>query len=340
VTRITLTASERSELFVEAAARRGLSPVVVEKDYWVCVALCALFGEPQPVELVFKGGTSLSKCYGLIDRFSEDVDLAFDRAGLGFHGETDPEAQGLSNKRRKTLVEELSAATAAYVSGPFRDATVERLKALLPNEAWSLDVDGDDAQTLLFAYPPSLDASLYSATDYVRPAVRLELGARSDPTPSELREVASIATEEFGYELSHLAPIAVPTLSATRTFWEKASLLHADNHREQPFKPARARSRHLYDLVQLMRSVHGDEAIDDVALRDRVAQHKSLFFASASARYDLFTPPTIRLLPQDEDALARLRSDYADMRDMFFGEQPAFAHLVGELKRLEARLNG
>jgi len=316
VTRITQTASERSELFVEAAARRGLSPVVVEKDYWVCVALSALFGEPQPVELVFKGGTSLSKCYGLIDRFSEDVDLAFDRAGLGFRDDRDPEAEGLSSKRRKTLVEELSAETAAYVSGAFRDATLERLGRLLPNEPWSLDVDVDDAQTLLFAYPASLEVSLYSATDYVRPAVRLELGARSDQMPSKLREVTSIATEEFGAELSLLPAIQVPTLAATRTFWEKASLLHAENHRDEPFKPARARSRHLYDLVQLTRS-HGDHAIEDVALRDRVAQHKSLFFASASARYDLFTPPTIRLLPKNEDALARLRSDYADMRDMF-----------------------
>lgn len=339
VNRISLTASERAELFVETAARRGLSPVIVEKDYWVCVALDALFREPQPIELVFKGGTSLSKCYGLIERFSEDVDLAFDRVGLGFTGDRDPEAEGLSNKQRKTLVGELSEAAAAYVSGAFKEATRERLSSVLPDEPWSLDVDPDDAQTLLFAYPASLNSSTYSANEYVRPVVRLELGARSDQTPSEARTVTSIATEEFGDALTQSPPIEVPTLAATRTFWEKASLLHAENHREQPFNPARARSRHFYDLLKLAQSAYAAQAIEDLPLRDRVAQHKSLFFAAASARYDLFRPPTISLLPQSEDALERLRSDYEQMQVMFFDERPDFDTLVLELQALEMRLN-
>lgn len=337
--RVTLTAAERRELFAESAARRGLSPVVVEKDYWVCVALTALFGEPQPIALVFKGGTSLSKCYGLIERFSEDVDLAFDREGLGFTGDRDPEAAGLTSNGRRALIEALAAATVAYVSGEFRRATSDRLSSLLPDEPWSLDVDADDVQTLLFAYPLSFEQTTYSANDYVRPSVRLELGARSDQTPCERHEVTSIATEEFGTDMSMLSPIEAPTLAATRTFWEKASLLHAENHRDQPFNPARARSRHLYDLVQLIKSVHGESAIADAALRDRVVQHKSLFFASASARYDLFKAPTIRLLPLDRDAVGRLRSDYADMEVMFFGDRPDFNELVRELQSLEARLN-
>lgn len=333
------TATERRELFLEAAARRGLSPVVVEKDYWVCLALTALFNEPQPVDLIFKGGTSLSKCYGLIERFSEDVDLAFDRAGLGFTGDQDPEADGLRSNQRKRLIQKLSDTTVGYVGGAFRDATIERLGRLLPNETWSLEVDDDDKQTLLFAYPISLDRSVYSAADYVRPAVRLELGARSDQTPCEFRSVSAITTEEFGADLSGLPSVDVPTLSAERTFWEKASLLHAENYREHPFKPARARSRHLYDLVQLARAPEGQRAISDVGLRDRVVAHKSLFFASASARYDLFQPPTIRLLPEDAEALVRLKSDHNDMRDMFFGEQPDFDELVQELASLEQQLN-
>lgn len=337
--RITLTAAERRDLFVECAARRGLSPVVVEKDYWVCVALCALFGEPQPIELVFKGGTSLSKCYGLIERFSEDVDLAFDRAGLGFVHDRDPEAPGLSKKRSKTLIDELAAAAETYISGAFREATIERLAKLLPDEPWSLRVDVDDTQTLLFAYPISLEQSAYGDVDYVKPVVRLELGARSDQTPSEPLQATSMATEELGIELSQLAPIKVPTLAAARTFWEKASLLHAENHREQPFEPARQRSRHLYDLMQLARSEHSELAIADHELRERVVQHKSLYFASASARYDLFKPPSICLLPLDSDALRRLRSDYAQMEVMFFGDRPKFDDLLEDLRALEARLN-
>lgn len=339
MTPIALTVAERKELFQEAAARRGVSTVVVEKDYWVCVALSALFGDPQPIDLVFKGGTSLSKCYGLIERFSEDVDLAFDREDLGFTGERDPEAAGLSNKRRRALLQDLSDAAADYISHDFKRATKDRLTALLPNENWSLDVDLDDRQTLLFAYPTSFEPTTYRATAYIRPMVRLELGARSDQTPCDLRVVTSITTEEFGAKLANLPAVAVPTLAAERTFWEKATLLHAENHRDRPFSPPRARSRHLYDLVQLAESAHGEAAIADTVLRDRVVAHKTLFFASASARYDLFQPPTIRLLPQTQDALDRLRSDYADMELMFFGRQPEFDTLARALTSLEARLN-
>lgn len=258
---------------------------------------------------------------------------------MGFTEDHDPEADGLSGRERKRLIEKLSDKTALHAGGAFRDETIVRLSRLLPDEQWSLVVDDDDKQTLLFAYPISFDSSVYSAADYVRPTVRLELGARSDQTPCELRAVTAIATEEFGDDLSDLPPIEVPTLSAERTFWEKASLLHAENHRDHPFKPARARSRHLYDLVQLARAPEGQRAISDVGLRDRVAEHKTLFFASASARYDLFKPPTIRLLPEDPEALARLKSDHDDMRDMFFGEQPDFDELVRELASLERRLN-
>jgi len=340
VTGIRLKPSELRELFTETAARRGLSPVVVEKDYWVCVALTAIFSQPQPVDLIFKGGTSLSKCYGVIGRFSEDVDLAFDREGLGFTGDRDPEADGLSSNKRKALIAELTAAAEAYVGGAFRDDTRARLTTLIGDTGWALDVDPDDQQTLLFAYPKSLDKKAYGTALYVRPAVRLELGARSDQTPSSPRSVTAFVTEEFGVELSHLGPVDVPTLAAERTFWEKATLLHAECQRDHPFQPARSRSRHLYDLVQLAASEHGPMAIADTNLQERVVQHKSLYFASAAARYDLFTQPTIRLLPLDADALSRLRSDYADMAVMFFDDQPRFDELIDVLRNLEVKLNG
>jgi len=339
MTSISLKRSELRELFTETATRRGLSAVVVEKDYWVCVALTAIFDQQQPVDLIFKGGTSLSKCYGVIGRFSEDVDLAFDREGLGFTADRDPEAPGLGSNRRKALIEELTAAAATYIGGAFREHTAARLIALIGDKRWTLEGDPNDPQTLLFAYPQSLDRGAYGSAGYIRPAVRLELGARSDQTPSSLCSVTAFITEEFGTEVSHLNPIKVPTLTAERTFWEKATLLHAECQRERPFEPARSRSRHLYDLVQLITSEHGAKALADTALRDRVVQHKSLYFASASARYDLFKPLSIRLLPKDADALSRLRADYADMAVMFFDSPPKFDTLVEEIQGLENALN-
>lgn len=339
MTPITLTAEERAELFNETATRIGLSPVIVEKDYWVCVALGVLFDQAPPVDLIFKGGTSLSKGYALIERFSEDVDLAFDREGLGFVGERDPEADGHSGNKRKSLIGQLSSAASDYVGGPFREDTEKRLSAILPrNESWSLTVADDDRQALLFAYPLSL-GDAYGDTAYVRPVVRLELGARSDQEPCELRSITSMVSEAFGPDKSELTPINVPTLAAERTFWEKATLLHAESHRDHPFDPARSRSRHLYDLVQLAQSRHGEKAIDNRALRDRVVAHKSLYFAAASARYDLFKPGSIQLLPADEAALARLRTDYAQMEPMFFDARPSFDDLIEALRSLQDRLN-
>lgn len=336
--KLTLTKAARAELFNETAARRAVTSVIVEKDYWVCVALGGLFSETQPVDLLFKGGTSLSKGYGLVERFSEDVDLAFDRAGLGFTGARDPEAAGLSNTRRKALIEALTDSATTYIQGDFLEETRRRLAAVLPAEDWSLTVDQSDAQTLLFAYPVSLESDLYASADYIRPVVRLEFGARSDPDPTSMRTVTAFVTEEFG-DKSDLEPIDVPMLTAERTFWEKATLLHAEAHRETPRADAAAMSRHLYDLAKLAESEFGERAIDDDALFDRVVAHKSLYFASANARYDLCVRGTLRLLPVETAALKRLERDYSSMEVMFLGDRPRFKALIETLNALEARLN-
>lgn len=335
---LTLSKSDRAALFTETAARRALLPVVVEKDYWVCVVLGVLFDAPQPVDLIFKGGTSLSKGYGLIDRFSEDVDLAFDRVGLGFVGERDPEAAGLSAKKQKALIKALGEAAVAYIQGDFLAATRERLAAVLPSGDWTLEPDPDDHQTLLFAYPASLDQTLYASTVYVRPVVRLEFGARSDHAPATMRTITSFATEELG-DLAELDPINVPMLAAERTFWEKASLLHAEAHREQPREDARAMSRHLYDLVRLSDSEFGVHAMVDDLLFARVVAHKTLYFASAQARYDLCVRGSLRLLPVDRERRRQLEADYIAMQPMFFADPPSFGELVEKLTALEERIN-
>jgi len=335
---LTLNKSDRAAIFIETAARRAIAPVVVEKDYWVCVVLKALFDEPQPIDLIFKGGTSLSKGYGLIDRFSEDVDLAFDRAGLGFVGKRDPEAEELSGKTQKALIKELQAAAVAYIQGDFLIATRKRLAAILPSDDWTLEPDPDDDQTLLFVYPASLDQPLYASATYVRPAVRLEFGARSDHSPTSVRTVSSFATEEFS-ELAELDPIDVPMLAAERTFWEKASLLHAEACREQPRENARAMSRHLYDLVKLADSEFGVQAIGDDLLFARVVAHKKLYFASAQSRYDLCVRGTLRLLPIDEDHRRRLEADYVAMQPMFLSDPPPFSEIVERLAVVETEIN-
>uniref|UniRef100_B0T9L0 Nucleotidyl transferase AbiEii/AbiGii toxin family protein n=1 Tax=Caulobacter sp. (strain K31) TaxID=366602 RepID=B0T9L0_CAUSK len=331
---LSLTTEERLELFTEAAARRGLHPMLIEKDYWVVWLLGLLFDPARSTgSMIFKGGTSLSKAYDLIQRFSEDIDLAFDKAQFGFKGDKDPE--GVSKKKAAELIDDLATAVAKHVGGSFREDLAATITTRLGAGGWALEVDDQDPSTLLFVYPQVLGGTLYSQASYVKAAVRLEIGARSDPWPAETRPVLSYAAEEFPALLGE-TPALVNVLSPERTFWEKATILHAEAHRDG--LGAERASRHYYDLVQIARSPHGETALADTGLRERVVAHKSLFFRSGWARYDLAKPPTFVLVPSPE-RLKALAADYRSMNSMFFEDPPSFENLVTELLALQEKIN-
>ena len=326
---------ERADLLNEAGARTGLNPVLIEKDYWVCFLLALLFEPGGPGrDVIFKGGTSLSKGYGLIDRFSEDVDLVFDKRLFGFDGARHPEL--VSKAQAKTLIADLSAAVAAHVAGPFRSQMSEQAAGRLGKQGWSLEIDPKEPTTLLFAYPSSLPAEFYRAVSYVPSVVRLEAGARSDPWPAEQRTITSYAATVFPALLNDAAT-AAKVLSPTRTFWEKATILHAEAHRADGAGASRC-SRHYYDLTRIADSPYGAAALSDAELRDRVVVHKSLYFRSGWARYDLAIPGSFRLIP-GEDRLKALKKDYVAMRTMFFDEPPAFEAILRSLRALEEQIN-
>ena len=184
---LALPDRDRRDVFAAAANRLDTVPVYVEKDFWVCLVLDALFnrlpaGHPK---LLFKGGTSLSKAFGLIRRFSEDIDLVVHRDALGFAGERDPTtAAGLSNKRRSALFDELAGACGAYVLDDLKAALTGLMGGLTEGCAIGPDPDDAGGQTLLVAYPtlyPGGDAS------YVPPRVKIEAGARSALEPGVRR---------------------------------------------------------------------------------------------------------------------------------------------------------
>ena len=324
----------RAEAFRETAARMNILPVILEKDFWVCWTLKRVFSLDDSISgLILKGGTSLSKAYGVIRRFSEDIDLSLDRHGLGFTGDRDPAAD-LSNKARKALLAELGVAAADAVAGPVKDALTAAVLA-----AFGADVDivvaEDDPQTLLFAYPQSLGADDQSA--YVRPAVRLEFGARSDHLPSVQKEVAPYIHSEFPNLIGD-PTVTVKTLAAERTFWEKATILHMLFHRD-PEKPlGEGMSRHYYDLVQLARSGIKEKALGNPDLLVAVANHKSVFFKSAWANYKEARPATLKLSPGPELEKA-LRTDYVRMGEMLFDEPESIDDLLKAVAELEAEIN-
>lgn len=334
-----LPAQERADYFRETASRKGLgAPLIIEKDFWVCWTLRHVFSlEGQP-RLVFKGGTSLSKCYGAIQRFSEDIDLAFHREDLGAIGDSDP-ARAPSRNARQRLLGRLSMECARLVAGGFRGALLGRFKTAIGAEGWGIEVDTSDPQTLLFRYPRSLSEAEYGGLVYVTPTVRLELGARSDHEPAEDQVVRPYLADEFpGTIASPDCPVRV--LAAERTFWEKATLLHAEAHRSEPAKAsAERRSRHYYDLVMLWRCSVGRRALARLELLTVVAEHKRVYFPSTAAHYETARPGSLRLVPEAE-ALAALRRDYTQMDELLFGEPPTFDELVDGLREIEREING
>lgn len=326
----------RAELFTETAARMNVQPSIIEKDFWVCWTLRRVFTLKAPMAgLIFKGGTSLSKVYGSIRRFSEDVDLSLDRHDLGFNDERDPARSDLSNKKRKALLKELTATASSIVQGELHGKILEAMQAALPDERISLSVDAQDDQTLLFAYPISLHES--AANAYNLPTIRLEFGARSDHLPAEQHIIRAYSAEEFPDQIPD-ADVVVKVLGIERTFWEKATILHMLYYQADEKALGKRMSRHFYDLAELAKSDTKGRALRNLELLHNVTLHKRLFFQATWAHYDEARPPTLRLIP-GASLEQKLRADYKDMKEMLFDEPPSFDNIMSTIADLEHDIN-
>ncbi len=311
----------------QAQSKLNLPPASIEKDFWVCWTLRELFNLPGWGEhLSFKGGTSLAKAWKLIERFSEDIDVVIDREFLGFGGET------LSNNRQKKLIKKCSE----RIHQELRPALEARFKAVLPPAAkWSLTpadaAEDKDLQTLLFEYP----GVLAGTATYLRPVVKIEMGARSDTEPSETPALTPYLCAAFPEQLGDGA-FAIKTVAARRTFWDKAMLLHEETYRpvEKPRK--RPLARHYYDLWCLINKGVAAQAIAEPGLFERVATHRQEFFDYPWIDYSTLRPGSLRLLPP-ANQLSAWHGDYREMKkEMFFGEVPTFDEIlrvVGKFQR-------
>jgi hypothetical protein len=332
-----LDAAERAQVFAETADRRGLPDAIIEKDFWVCWMLKQLFSiEALSGRLLFKGGTSLSKVFHAINRFSEDIDLAVDYEALGFIGANDPRHDNISKSRRTTILAKMMSACRRYVGGEFLDLLTTRcLEVLGASEfvAWNLDVSEQDPNVVRFRYPTASTKSL----SYVAPQVLLELGTHAEFVPRDRFRIRSFVGEEFP-RLIPEGDVDVVALLAKRTFWEKLTILHAEYHRP-PNKPLPDRhSRHYYDAAMMAQCPIRTEALSDMELLDQVVKHKETFYPAAWARYDLATAGSLRLVPAKERLVA-LAKDYRNMGVMIFGGPPRFATIVEVLAGLEEEIN-
>jgi hypothetical protein len=329
-----MTKRDRADLFAETAERRDLSEAVVEKDFWVCWTLKQLFAiDSLRDRLLFKGGTSLSKINHAINRFSEDIDLAVDYVALGFTGDRDPRREGLSKSKRVAILAEMMTACQQYIGSEFLEVLRVRCEEILGNgEDWTLAVSEQDRNIVRFQYP-----SAAPTLDYIKPQVILELGTHAEFVPRDRFTVRAFAAEEFPALFAE-PDVAVTSLLAKRTFWEKATILHAEFHRPAAKALPDRYSRHYYDLAMLAQSPVRAEALADLALLDQVVRHKETFYPSGWARYDLARVGSLRLVPPDERRVA-LERDYRSMSVMIFGEPPTFDSIIETLAALEKQIN-
>lgn len=335
---LQLSPANRGRAFEEAGARRGLASASVEKDFWVCLVLRELFSHPEHGRhLTFKGGTSLSKAWGLIDRFSEDIDLTIERESLGFGGAQGPEAATSRTEQQRRL-QRLKKACSNVIAEQIAPALKARLNELLPvADPWSLtsDEDDPDGQTLLFAYPR---LSNRAAPSYVRPVIKLEFGARSDPWPVEHRRVKAFVADEFP-ALFDSPECTVRALLPERTFWEKVMLLHEETFRPQGKIRHPRLARHYYDVWRLIQSGVAARAAADTALFAQVAAHRQLFFRYGWMNYDTLKRGTMQVVPQPEQ-IDEWRRDYAAMHgEMFLATPPAFDEILATITVFQSEFN-
>jgi hypothetical protein len=335
---IRMSANDRRLACLQVAAQKRLQAASVEKDFWICWTLREVSSLPDVgAQLTFKGGTSLSKAWGLIERFSEDIDLVVDKDVLGFSGNASPD-RAPSKKQRKRRLDNLISACRGWVQKELKPALEQSIgQRLGTSEGWQLmvDPDADDGQCLLLQYPgafPSTEAG------YVRPIVRIELGARSDDWPSEPCVVTPYVAEVLPQVIPD-ATFQVSTLAAERTFWEKAMLLHEETFRP-PEKPRKERmARHYYDVWCLISRGVADRAAAERDLFDRVAEHRDIFFHLNWVDYATLRPGSLRLTPPGHHYEAWQR-DYEEMAGpMFYGERPAFDEILRVVGEFEARFN-
>ena len=335
---IEMGEERRGQVCIQTGALLNLSEIAVEKDFWVCWTLDKLFRLPEWGNyLTFKGGTSLSKCWKLIERFSEDIDIVISRSALGFGGDNAPE-KAPSKKQARKLLKELGHATKACVLETIRPALYEAITADLPAAlAWKLteDPDDPDRQTLLFHYP----TAFREEAGYLRRIVKIEMGARSDTEPSDEIGISTYISQAFPALLAS-ADIGVHAVMPRRTFWEKVMLLHEETSRPPGKRRHREyMARHYYDLYKLIQAGVADEAAADHELFSNVVRHRKLFFRQNWVDYSTMVRGQLRIIP-DERHMPDWRSDYEKMQpEMFFGQAPDFDIIIETVRSFQDRFN-
>lgn len=331
-TYLSLPKIEQAQLLRKLSTSSNLTreAILLEKDVWICWALEFLFKMPNRLPMAFKGGTSLSKAFRIIDRFSEDVDITIDYKAFNCD---DPFANGTSKTKIKNISLQLRSMVTQHIKDVIKPYYEKIIAEQFNENAPTVELD-DDGETLLLNYPSVIEQK----SGYIIDNVRLEFGGRNLTIPNEAQTILTDISEHINYLSFPIAHVTV--LSPQKTFWEKLTLMHYECNRPTLKEDADRISRHWYDISMLANHDIGKQAITNRELLKEVIKVKKTFYDSGFAKYDDCLNGKLRLIP-DDNYLKLLDADFKNMLEnkMFYGDQPSFDNIVSEIKNLEGLLN-
>jgi len=318
-----LPANQRKELFQQTAAKLPmLSEAAIEKDFWVCWMLKKLFLSRIKDIIIFKGGTSLSKIFHLIQRFSEDIDLI-----LNWKDNTvgDPMLPR-SHSRQDKFNDELDQWSSDFI----REFILPEVQNFCSGICQA-EISQDNPEHIVVTYPKSFE------DPYLRPQILLEIGAKAAWVPHDTYTIQPYAAEAYP-RIFDSPEAVIKATTAERSFWEKITILHAEAHRPQNSQIRERYSRHYYDTVMISRSPVKQKAFSDLQLLSNVAAFKEKFYYAGWANYKDAKPGSVKLLPPPH-SMEALRRDYQKMQMMIYGDLMSFDEIMESLKELEDEIN-
>lgn len=323
-----LTRNQQQRVLLAAENKIGLPAQAIEKDIWVTTILQITFNLSFAPDLTFKGGTSISKVWGLINRFSEDIDLAIAPVRFDVQGD-------LTKKQIKKLRKDSSL----FVRDEFYPELNKAIEEYNLGNLCTIEVEPNGEGNDTYPEPRKIwiiyKSALSSELDYLKPVVMLEIGARSLVEPYEVTKVQSMVEKEFSTIKTTLVDSNINTAIAGKTFLEKVFLIHELFSIKGHGEKVNRKSRHLYDLTMMMEKDFAQEAIKNDQLWETIRHHREIFTSVKDMDYSPDIRKRIVLVPR-EDILAAWEKDYSDMQtSMIYGEKPKFSTIIEKMKELE-----
>lgn len=323
---INLNQERKSLLFETTSRKMKVSRTIIEKDFWVCVVLNYLLNESKFKDyFIFKGGTSLSKCYDVIKRFSEDVDLILKWDMIGF---SDEEVYMNRSKNQDYKFElAMNERGANFIKNELKQDLINNLASKIDN--MEIIDDEKDPMVLYVRYPASYDDA------YIFPMVKLEIGPVAAKTPTEVKLIEPYCFKCFNVDDKE--PFKVEIVSIVRTFFEKLLILYAETNRPLDKKMPSRYSRHYYDVYMIFKSDYFSLTIKNKELFGDVKAFKSKYYRTSWSKIEECSLKNISIIPTKE-RLKELSTDYDDMKEMIFENRPSFDEIISGLKELEVLL--